>query len=179
MRKKLFRNLFKKLKWYSPLYYGKWESTFIFFSKIVKRFLGEKTIEKLFSFDEIDSQQAYVDQEFPSLRWMIILAILGNKSMFNALLYKGDFIKKNVKESYISYYSKAFSHLMRECLTKNSFFLQLCFLGEIKYAEGNLIEAKKECFEMMKKSLETCDVIYHQNDLISEIKNTKRLILSP
>ena len=164
-------SLFEKLNWHSPLYYGKWERTFIFFSKIVTKFLGKKTIEKLFSFDDLSAQQLYIDKEFPSLRWMFILTILGNKSMFNALLYKGDFIKKNVSESYISYYSKAFSHLMRECLTKNSFFLQLCFLGEIKYAEGNLIEAKKECFEMMKKSLETCDVYYHQNDLISEIKN--------
>ena len=173
--RKYLDTLFEKLNWHSPLYYGKWERTFIFFSKIVKKFLGKKTIEKLFSFDDINSQQTYIDKEFPSLRWMIILTILGNKSMFNALLYKGDFIKKNVKESYISYYSKAFSHLMRECLTKNSFFLQLCFLGEIKYAEGNLIEAKKECFEMMKKSLENCDVIYHQNDLISEIKNHQEI----
>ena len=173
--KKYLDNLFEKINWNSPLYYGKWERTFIFFSKIVKKFLGRKTIDTLFSFDTLEAQQAYINKDFPSLRWMIILTILGNKSMFNALLYKGDFINKNVNESYISYYSRAFSHLMIECLTKKSFFLQLCFLGEIEYAEGNLVEAKKDCFEMMKESLQTCKVIYHQNDLISEIKNQKNI----
>ena len=54
-------------------------------------------------------------------------------------------------------------------------FLQLCFLGEINYPEGNLVEAKKECFEMMKRSLETCEVKYHQNDLISEIKKQNEI----
>ena len=173
--RKYLTSLFEKLNWSSPLYYGKWERTFIFFSKVVKKILGSKTVEKIFSFETLEDQQDYMDNKFPSLRWMLILTILGNKAMFNALLYKGDFIKKNINESYIHYYSKAFSHLMRKVLTRKSFFLQLCFLGKIKYAEGNLIEANKDCFEMMKESLRTCQIYYHQNDLLSEINNHKNL----
>ncbi len=172
---KYLTSLFEKLSWISPLYYGKWERTFIFFSKIVKKFLGAKTVEKIFSFETLEEQQEYMDNKFPSLRWMVILTILGNKAMFNALLYKGDFIKKNINESYVHYYSKAFSHLMRKVLTRKSFFLQLCFLGKIKHAEGNLVEASKDCFEMMKESLLTCQIYYHQNDLLSEINNHQNL----
>ena len=125
--RKYLTSLFQKLNWNSPLYYGRWERTFIFFSKIVKRFLGTKTVEKLFSFETLEEQQEYIDRKFPSLRWTVILTILGNKAMFNALLYKGDFIKKNINESYVHYYSKAFSHLMREVLTKKSFSFSYAF----------------------------------------------------
>ena len=125
--KNYLNSLFEKLNWHSPLYYGKWERTFIFFSKIVQKLMGKKTVEKLFSFNDLESQREYIDKAFPALRWTFILTILGNKAMFNALLYKGDFIKKNIDESYVHYYSKAFGHLMREALTKSSFFLQLCF----------------------------------------------------
>ncbi len=171
--KRYLDSLFEKTKWRSPLYYGKWERTFIFFSKIVRKFLGSSTAEKLFSFDNLEDQQDYINSKFPALRWTLILTILGNKSMFNALLYKGDFIKKNIKEGYVHYYSEAFAHLMRENLAKNSFFLQLCFLGRVKYPEGNLIEANKDCFEEMKQSLKDCKVQYHHGDLIAEIKKQK------
>jgi S-adenosylmethionine-diacylglycerol 3-amino-3-carboxypropyl transferase len=163
-------SLFEQLDWQSPLYHGKWERTFIFFSKIVRKVVGEKNVQKLFSFENLEQQKDYVQKKFPRIRWMIILSILGNKAMFNALLYKGDFIKKNINESYIRYYSNAFNHLMTENLARESFFLQLCFFGEIKYSEGNLIEAKKECFDMMKDSLKKCRVHYHHNDLLSEIE---------
>tara|TARA_B100000886_G_scaffold332097_1_gene284387 strand:+ start:280 stop:1374 length:1095 start_codon:yes stop_codon:yes gene_type:complete len=169
--KKFLNEIFIKNNWSSLLYVGKWEKTFIFFSKIVRLILGENNVRGLFSFDNLSDQKNFMKNKFPSLRWKIILAILGNKSMFNALLYKGDFIKKNIKESYISYYSKAFSHLMNNNIARNSFFLQLCFLGEVKYEEGNLIEATKQCFSDMKESMEKCSIFYHQNDLISEICN--------
>ena len=125
--RKYLTSLFQKLNWNSPLYYGRWERTFIFFSKIVKRFLGTKTVEKLFSFETLEEQQEYIDQKFPSLGWTVILTILGNKAMFNALLYKGTLSRKILKKVMFIITLKAFSHLMREVLTKKSFFLQLCF----------------------------------------------------
>ena len=89
--------------------------------------------------------------------------------MFNALLYKGHFIKKNVEDSYITYYKKAFNHLFYQTPAKSSFFLQLCFLGEIKYADGNLVEADEKTFMQMKKYLNQEKISYHHRDLIDAI----------
>ena len=164
-----FLNLFNARDWESILYSGKWEKTFILFSKVIQKFLGKDICEELFSFDDLEKQQDFIKNKFPKYKWLLILSVLGNKSMFNALLYKGHFIKKNVEESYISYYKKAFNHLLTENLAKKSFFLQLCFLGKIKHPEGNLVEASEACFKQMKKYLPKVNVVFHQRDLIKTI----------
>ena len=167
--KDYFLCIFMENNWESVLLFGKWEKTFVFFSKVVRKVLGEDTCEKMFTFDSLEEQKKFFDHEFPKFKWYFILSILGNKSMFNALLYKGHFIKKNVKDTYIKYYKKAFDHLFYEALTKKSFFLQLCFLGEIKYTEGNLVEANEKTFKQMKKYIDKVQIKYHQSDLIGTI----------
>ena len=160
---------FEKNNWNSLLLTGKWEKTFVFFSKVVRKVIGLDVCEKIFSYDDLESQRKFFDTEFPKLKWLLILSVLGNKSMFNALLYKGHFIKKNVEDSYITYYKKAFNHLFYQTLAKSSFFLQLCFLGEIKYADGNLAEADEKTFKQMKKYINQVKITYHQRDLIDAI----------
>jgi S-adenosylmethionine-diacylglycerol 3-amino-3-carboxypropyl transferase len=101
------------------------------------------------------------------------MSILGNKALFNALLYKGDFIKKNVDETYIQYYDKAFNHLMHHDLVKKSYFMQLCYYGRIVYPEGNLLEGKKKTFNEMKKHLKRVKIQYLEKDIITSIKDEK------
>ncbi len=168
-----FLNLFESQGWSSILYNGKWERTFQFFSKIVKTLIGRQSIKQLFEAKDIKDQLFFLEKKFPKYRWEILMAILGNKSMFNALLYKGNFIKKNVPESYLKYYSKAFDHLMRYDLARKSFFMQLCFYGEIIFAEGNLFEAVAETFHRVQKSLAKCKIRYVQNDIINSIKDER------
>ena len=170
-----FKNVFTELKWESVLYIGKWEKTFSLFSKIVSKVMGKNVRTKMFSFDDLDEQRKYMMNEFPTFRWKLLVAIIGNKSMFNALLYKGDFIQKNVEDSYLQYYSKAFNNLFYNGLIKNSFFLQLCFYGEIVWDSGNLIEAKEENFLEIKERLKGCKVTYENCDLIEAIKKYEDL----
>jgi len=168
-----FKGLFEYHQWNSILYIGKWEKTFKFFSKVVRKIMGEKVLHDLFNQDTLSDQQDYIKTKFPKLKWKLIMSILGNKSLFNALLYKGDFIKKNVDESYIQYYDQAFNHLMNHDMVKKSFFMQLCFLGEIQYQEGNLIEAREAVFKKTKKNLKNTKVTYLEKDIISAIKDEK------
>jgi S-adenosylmethionine-diacylglycerol 3-amino-3-carboxypropyl transferase len=170
-----FAEQYNNSNWSSILYNGKWEKTFVFFSKVVRKIIGERVVEELFSFDDVEEQKEYIQNRFPKLKWKILMTILGNKPLFNALLYKGDFIKKNVEDSYLQYYTKAFDHLMTHDLAKTSFFLQLCFLGEIRHKEGNLVEASEECFNSMKKSLNKAEIHFHKQDIISAIKNEKNV----
>lgn len=164
---------FEENQWKSLLYTGKWEKTFILFSKVAKKVLGVKTIDKLFSFENLDEQIHYIQNEFPKLKWKFLLAIIGNKPLFNTLLYKGDFITKNVEDSHFQYYSKAYHHLFTHDLTRKSFFLQLCLLGEIQYASGNLIEADKNCFDEMKESVKNCKINFIKQDIITAVKEAK------
>lgn len=166
-----FKNLFDKHDWNSILYIGKWEKTFAFFSKIVTKVFGDDLIKEFFECKDLTEQEQFVKKKFPHLKWKVIMGILGNKALFNALLYKGDFIKKNVPETYIQYYDKAFKQLMSHDLVRTSYFMQLCFMGEIRYSEGNLIEAQKNGFAKIKKCLKTTKVHYLKQDIISAIKS--------
>jgi S-adenosylmethionine-diacylglycerol 3-amino-3-carboxypropyl transferase len=163
---------FESKNWQSLLYQGKWEQTFAFFSRLVKKVLGEHS-ERLFSFQDLKEQQAYLDSDFPWWRWNLLVRLIGNKAFFNALLYKGDFVKKNVPDSYYDYYQRAFRHLFTHDLARRSFFLQLCVLGQIHHAEGNLIEAQAACFQEMKES--SAQVEFIQSDLISAIAQCQDL----
>jgi len=165
-----FQKVFSHIRWSSLLYEGKWEKTFITLSKAAILFLGIHR-EKIFQFDNLEAQIHYYENEFPKKRWMALLSLLGNKAIFNRLLYKGSFVKKNIKGSYRQFYIETFDKLFRQDLARNSFFLQLCLLGEVRYEEGNTIEAQEEGFLRMKNSLsQGAKITGIKEDLISAIK---------
>jgi len=170
-----FYKIFNGLRWQSLLYTGKWEQTFITLSKIAKRVLGPHC-ERLFEFETLEAQKAYLENEFPQNRWAFILAIVGNKTLFNALLYKGSFVKKNIKETYYQFYAKVFQHLMTEDVARNSFFLQLCLLGEIRYDSGRTIEGRRDAFQRMKDGLNGKLKLSTENmDLIQAIEKHENI----
>jgi S-adenosylmethionine-diacylglycerol 3-amino-3-carboxypropyl transferase len=173
--KEYFQDLYSSQDWKTILYNGKWERTFKFFSRYVRPLIGRKRVNHLFSFKTLEEQRKYLKQEFPTMRWNLLMTVFGNKALFNALLYKGDFIKKNVEESYFTYYKNAFENLFNNMLFKESFFVQLCFLGSIKYSEGLLYEAKKDVFKRIKENLTRVTITFKQTDLISAIKEENNL----
>ncbi|MDD0852849.1 DUF3419 family protein [Halobacteriovorax sp. GB3] len=167
--KEFFLDVYKELGWQSVLYEGKWEKTFKTLAKINRKILG-RDYDKIFQFHHIQDQARYFENDFPMKRWKTVLFLLGNKAIFNALLYKGDFIKKNVSQSYLDYYTEAFDHLMSEQLARNSYFMHLCFYGEIRHEDGNPVEAKEEIFYANKKALESASFQTYQEDMISCIE---------
>ncbi|MDO9183594.1 MAG: DUF3419 family protein, partial [Bacteriovorax sp.] len=105
----------------------------------------------------------------PLNRWKIVLLILGNKALFNALLYKGDFIEKNVSESHYDYYFNAFNRLFTRDLAQKSFFLHLCFYGKINSLMGVPREASEKIHQKIANSKTV--VNYISEDLISHLKS--------
>lgn len=150
--KEYFQKLFDQYSWKALLYEGKWEKTFQTLYKI-NRFLVGKDLGKIFFSPTIQAQQSYFETKFPKLRWSFVIALLGNKKVFDALLYKGHFVKKNIPDSYFSYYKKAFDHLFQKTLVRESFFMNLCFFGKIMFPEGNPIDAQECVFKEVKKNL--------------------------
>lgn len=132
---------------HAPLFWGKWERTFQTFAKLTALFFSQTIREGLF---QTQDSYNYFQQHIKGWRWNLLLKIVGNKAMFNSLLYKGDFIKKNSPLSYFEYYSQAFERLFA-LKVKQSHFLQLCLLGRV-LPEGLPIEFSPQIFEQIKKS---------------------------
>ncbi len=168
-----FISLFNSLNWGSILYEGKWEKTFMALSKVLRTVMG-KNYDEIFSHYDLASQLRFYENDFPMKTWRFILFVLGNKAVFNALLYKGDFIKKNSPETHFDYYFNAFDRLFRTRLARESFFIHLCFHGEINHEDGNPIEAREFVFDQMKASLLKGSKIHYENrDLISTTNSLK------
>lgn len=162
-----FISLYNSLNWETILYEGKWEKTFMALSRVLRTVMG-KNYDEIFHHHDLSSQLKFYENDFPMKTWRFILFILGNKAVFNALLYKGDFIKKNSPETHFEYYFNAFDRLFRTRLARESFFLHLCFHGEINHEDGNPVEAKEEVFNQMKSALASGSRIHYENrDLIS------------
>ncbi|MFT6069167.1 MAG: S-adenosylmethionine-diacylglycerol 3-amino-3-carboxypropyl transferase [Bacteriovoracaceae bacterium] len=165
--KSYFAAYFAKVGWKTLLYEGKWEKTFSVMSKAVRLILGKAADESL-RFDKLDQQIQYYNNKFPKSKWKLILFLLGNKSVFNALLYKGDFIKKNVPETHFEYYQEAYERLFNVGLVNKSFFMHLCFQGKIINENGNTIEADEGNFMACKEALASgAEVKIWEKDLVS------------
>lgn len=161
-----FTNVFNEINFESLLYLGKWERTFAVFAKANRVLMG-LDYDKILRFDNLEDQIKYYKTEFPIKRWKVLIHILGNKTMFNALLYKGDFITKNSPLSHFDYYFQAFERLFTKDLAQKSFFLQLCFYGKIKSLAGVPVEANKESFLRIHDS--TTAVHYLQEDFVTNL----------
>lgn len=161
-------DIFKKNKWQTLLYLGKWEKTFIILSKINKLITGKKASE-LFYQKTVDKYFSYLKNNFPHKALAFVVFILGNAAIFNALLYKGRFPRKNIPETMPKFYLKAFNRLFNQGPARNNFFLQLLFFGKLIFPGGNPIECNKKVFQLAKKGLRNTQISYIQGDIIQEI----------
>ncbi len=160
------------IDWGSPLYEGKWERTFQKLSRVVQLMMGEGG-RGLFECTTLEEQNIYLKTRFPWLRWKAVIAMLGNASVFNALLYKGSFPEKNIPGSRRSFYESRYARLFAQGPARENFFLQLSFLGKLVYPEGNPVECDPGVFESAKRALQSCQVEYQLGDA-AEIASRQR-----
>ncbi len=170
-----FRELFGPINYASILYSGKWERTFQILSKGLRLLLG-RDYGDILSFHTLEDQKAYYEHEFPMPQWKAVLFLLGNKSVFNALLYKGDFVKKSLPESYFQFYFDAFDRLFKQQLARRSFFVNLCFFGKINHEDGNPLEVQLTTFNEMKPRLQNLDqdLFYINQDILGGLSTVNQ-----
>jgi S-adenosylmethionine-diacylglycerol 3-amino-3-carboxypropyl transferase len=161
-KRSLLRPIFELNNWDEPIYYGKWEKTFIFFSTIIRKILG-KEADYIFNFNKIEDQRRYIQKDFPMWKWKIIIGILGQKSTMDALLYKGDFIKKNIKQNFFKFYLERFNRSFNAGLARENFFLQILLQGKLTQLEAIPVEADKQVFETLNQSKFKAN--YHQESI--------------
>ncbi len=159
--------IFESVQWNELILNGKWERTFLFFSKISKLILGSKALEKLFSHDQNSTQQEYLKNSFSRLRWNLLLSVIGNARTFNTFLYRGQFPEKNIGKSFLQYYQEAFDRLFAQGPVRNNFFLQLCLLGELRHASGLPAEVDPVIFDQAKKNISDIQIEFVKEDLVA------------
>ena len=157
---------FESQSWNPLLLAGRWERTFVLFSKIAKFILGEDRILGLFECSQEKEQEEYLKEKIFGWRWRLLIAVVGNARTFNALLYRGDFPKNNTGVGYVDYYDRAYRRLFAQGLARKNFFLQLTLLGELKYPEGLPVEADAQVFADAKKALPTVRIQMVKQDLV-------------
>lgn len=155
-----------------PLYWGKWEKTFQTFAKLTKMFFSSKVRYGLFS---AANPYEFYQKNIKGYKWNMLLKIVGNKAMFNSLLYKGSFIQKNSPLSYFDYYFQAFDRLFNLDV-KKSHFLQLCFCGKVLFPEALPIEFSPEIFKKIKASM--VEPNYQQGSVFERKEATKYDLIS-
>lgn len=151
------------------IYEGRWERTFTGIAKMGRRIVGSR-YDEIFSFYSLAEQRRYFDKALKDLKWLwfprLVLFLVGNARFFNSFLYKGDFVRKNHELSSFAFYQRAFRRLFLQGLTRENFFLQICFLGEVRFPEGNPVEALSENFQKIRAGLSRCRIRYELCDVL-------------
>lgn len=166
----IMSTIFKSNEWKPLLYSGSYEKAIIKLSRVIQKILGDKHIEKLKSFNDHYKFASYLKNDFPRLKWKLLVSVLGNSTMLNALLYKGKHPKKNIDISYSKYYNQMFDKLFSLFTPKESFFLQLILFSEIIDIENAPFETNEKIFSQMKAGIENCKINFYQGDLFSNIE---------
>lgn len=166
---------FLELNWGSLLYRGRWEQTFKKLSRLNRLLTGKKGT-RIFEAKSKQEQLEYWQSRFPMNAWKSVLFLSGNASVFNMLLYKGSFPKKNIPESMFHFYVNTFDHLFRNTLARENFFLQLSFFGKIIHPEGCPVECKADVFAKAKEALKNTQINYVHGDVIEQIKQCEEPI---
>jgi S-adenosylmethionine-diacylglycerol 3-amino-3-carboxypropyl transferase len=152
------------LKWESPLLTGKWERTIQKVSLVARAILGRQVLEELFEQTNVEDQFKFFKEKISKARLKMFTYAVGNATFFNSLLYKGHFPKHNIEKSQAEHYETAFGALLSRGIARQNYFLQLCFLGELRFPEGNPVECSAENFHRVKES--TTEVSYYESGLI-------------
>jgi S-adenosylmethionine-diacylglycerol 3-amino-3-carboxypropyl transferase len=99
---------------------------------------------------------------------------VGNATFFNAVLYGGRFPRKNLPGSHFRFYVNRFSRLLYNGLTRENFFLQLVFLGELRHPEGCPIEVKPEIYKASQAALQGhTEIEFVAKDLLTFTEETQ------
>ena len=156
------------------IYQGRFEKMLYQLYKLNKLITG-RAGKNLFGHETLDEQQFFMDNQFPHKRWNLVVNILGNSAVLNALLYRGKFPKKNLPGSHASIYKFIFNNLFKNIPARSSFFLQMIFLGRLRYSQGYLIECDPKIYSFAKEAIKHTKLDFIHGDIIEYFASCKNV----
>lgn len=134
---------------------GKWESHFIKLGHIFREYL-RFDFTPIFEAQSLDEQIELWNKHWPAKRFTAFMKIAASEYVFNKFLYKGHFAgsddHRTEKRSPSQFLEEEFRRLFHTILARKNYFMQMLFLGGIKFEEGLPTEAHQSVFEAIKKS---------------------------
>jgi S-adenosylmethionine-diacylglycerol 3-amino-3-carboxypropyl transferase len=161
-----------------PTYQGNWEKTFLFFNKIVTKALGKDHLEEFASFEKLEDQIEFYQKHFKRKIWKLVVFILGNRAMFNALLYKGNFVKKNIPDSYLTFYDRRYDELFNQKLIRENFFVQLVFFGKLIDSRAYPILIQSSNYKNTQELLKNTQINFEVGSIFDHSKTYDFISLS-
>ncbi|MDB5820171.1 MAG: putative transferase [Rhizobacter sp.] len=156
------------------IYTGRFERTLRRLS-VLNRVLVGPLGRAIFDAPTLAAQQAFFREQFPRRRFALVTRLLGNASVLNALLYRGAFPARNIEGSAAKFYDALFHRLLFDLPVRESFFLQLLFLGRIEFEEGMPAECEADIFEAAKAGLRNARVELVRGDLVRSLQGLRRV----
>lgn len=146
---------------------GRWESHFQKLGIIFRDYL-KCDFSEIFKAHNLDEQKSLYQSHWPHKRWKTFLRILASEYVFNKYLYKGHFsgTSENRTDQRPPYQlvHEEFERIFTTQLVRKSYFMQILFLGEIRFEEGLTFEAHERIFEQIKNS--KTQIHYHHGNLL-------------
>jgi len=170
-----FKERFQYKKWEGIIYQGKWERTIATLAT-VNRLLTGKAGAAMFLTQTDQDYQEYMADYFPLKRWRAVLGLMGNANVFNALLYKGSFPRRNHPLSSFEFYQERFTRLFKQGPARKNYMLQLLFFGRICYLDGLPSEVELKIYEQVKSHIEHVEVRYLLGNILDSARTVKEPI---
>lgn len=162
--KGLLREQFEADHWQAAIYLGGFERLLLRLSRVIRPLLG-RGIEDIFETTDIAEQRHFMERRFPRKRWQSLLRIIGSATMLNALLYRGAFPRAERGRASSQHLAAAFEQIFANIRCRDSFFLQLLFLGEIRFPEAVPGEGQGEVLTTIRAALEDIDLRFVLADI--------------
>jgi S-adenosylmethionine-diacylglycerol 3-amino-3-carboxypropyl transferase len=155
------------------IYYGRFEKTLQSLSGIF-RFIVGGALDTLFACKSLQEQKEFfLSKSFPMRRWNTALCLLGNGTVLNAILYRGQFPKKNISGSTFENYKRIFHALLTQVYCRESFFLQMLSFGRLQFPDACCIETNERVYADAKAAVATTDVRFVQGDIFALLRGMR------
>lgn len=167
------RRLLESIRWQAPLYAGRYETMLIRLSRINALFTGAAG-RGIFDCGTLSAQRDYYARTFPRQRWESVVALLGNATVMNGLLYRGDCPASHTGAT-VAVYRALFERLFTRQPARRSCFLQMLFFGRLEYEEGFPLECDADVFTLAQQAAARCEIDYRQADVFACLQPNERV----
>lgn len=149
---------------------GRWEKHFQRVGGIFRNFL-KCDFSPIFKAQTIPEQLVAYEKFWPHRRFKALMQVVASEFVFNKFLYKGHFSgagdRRTESRSPSTFLLEELYRLFQTQLVRKNYFLQILFLGEIRYEEGLPWEAHRHIFEAIKSS--KAEVTMRVGNLLEEL----------
>ncbi|HZM76541.1 MAG TPA: DUF3419 family protein [Candidatus Limnocylindrales bacterium] len=121
------------------IYLGKWERHFLKLNRMLRSILGQR-IDQIFAAPDLTAQIHAYERHWRRGVFRTFLKVFASDFVFNKFLYRGHFAGSRTDRTETrptwQFLEEEFDRIFRTRLVRQSFFLQLMFLGKVAYEEG-------------------------------------------